>query len=626
MPSPATCRLASPDEQIAAQRAVIARFEAALWEGGFNESLLQSYQSAWRRLEALIAKRGDDRRHHFVLVIPVADSPQQLRACLDSLLDLCKLFGYGGQHDGSFDSAQDRPFDSARDKRWKKVTVMIADDTLDPDCIAAHQAIARDFGARGLAMHYFGLDEQRALLASLPDSTALARIIGESRPEAFSHKGQAIMRNIAWLKLAQMQAADVLKDSDPLRAEARVESYAPLLFYTLDADQTFKVNVSTADGDRDVYAVNFFAQLDAIFSTTDAEVLTGKVVGDPPVSPAVMAGNFLDDVTGFLREMTDCDPDAAYRQPAASTQGSGEAAYHDMAGLFGFQQAAEAYRYRCPLPGSPSNADCFVDFSRHLNRFFHGEHPTRITRYRHADVMQSVQPARTVYTGNAVFRPTALNWFIPFAPLRLRMSGPTLGRLMKAGLGTRFVSANLPMLHKRTVDTTGEAEFRPGVMSSDEHVDLCDEFERQFHGDVMLFSIERLTEQGFPLQPVAPERIAATLESVQADMLAQYRAKHLASVDKLARLQTLLNDPGAWWNRTETLAGGRAHFQVFADNLAHNFGSDSPCHARIDSAANRTAWRQRQLDAIASYHADRRAWDEALAALGQALRPGSGQA
>ena len=609
MLSPATCRLASPDERIAAQHAVIARFEAALWEGGFNESLLQSYQSAWRRLEALIAARGSDRRHHFVLVIPVADSPQQLRACLDSLLDLCKLFGYGGQHDGCFDSAQDRPFDSAQDRRWKKVSVMIADDTLDPDCIAAHQAIAREFGARGLAMHYFGLDEQRALLASLPDSAALARVIGEFHPEAFSHKGQAIMRNIAWLRLAQMQATD-----------------APLLYYTLDADQTFKVNISTADGDRDVYAVNFFAQLDAIFSATDAEVLTGKVVGDPPVSPAVMAGNFLEDVTGFLREMTDCDPDAAYRQPAASTQGSGEAAYHDMAGLFGFQQSAEAYRYRCPLPGTPSNADCFVDFSRHLKRFFHGEHPTRITWYRHTDAMQSVQPARTVYTGNAVFRPTALNWFIPFAPLRLRMSGPTLGRLMKAGLGTRFVSANLPMLHTRTVDTTGEAEFRPGVMSSNEHVDLCDEYERQFHGDVMLFSIERLTEQGFPQQPVAAEQIAATLESVQADMLAQYHAKHQAIVDKYAQLQALLNRARACLGHNDALACAHANFEAFSDNLAHNFGSDSPCHARIDSAANRTAWRQRQLDAIASYHADRRAWDEALAALGQALRPGSGQA
>lgn len=121
----------------------------------------------------------------------------------------------------------------------------------------------------------------------------------------------------------------------------------------------------------------------------------------------------------------------------------------------------DVYRYRCKQSGAPSNAVCFDDFARHLNRFFHGEHPTRITWYQHQSTRESVQPARKVYTGNYVFRPRALNWFIPFAPLRLRMSGPTLGRLMKAELGDKFISANLPMLHTRTLDATGEAEFRP---------------------------------------------------------------------------------------------------------------------------------------------------------------------
>jgi hypothetical protein len=46
MPSPATCRLANGHERIAAQRAVIARFDDTLWESGFNASLLDSYQPA----------------------------------------------------------------------------------------------------------------------------------------------------------------------------------------------------------------------------------------------------------------------------------------------------------------------------------------------------------------------------------------------------------------------------------------------------------------------------------------------------------------------------------------------------------------------------------------------------
>ncbi|MGE5319151.1 MAG: hypothetical protein ACM3KD_03125 [Hyphomicrobiaceae bacterium] len=592
MPFPATCQLASPDEQIAAQRAVIARFEAALWDGGFNEHLLPSYQSAWRRLESLIARRGDDCRHHFVLVIPVADSPAQLRRCLASLLELCRLYGYGGREGDHF----------------KKLTVILADDTQDADLIAANQAIAREFDAQGLAIRHFGLAEQLALMDRLAGTADLGTIVGNSPRDAYGHKGQAMMRNIAYLHLARI-----------------AESDAPLLFYTLDADQQFKVKLETLEGDGSYYAVNFLAQLDAIFSATDADVLTGKVVGDPPVSPAVMAGNFLDDVAGFLHEMAASDPAQPYRRNAANTQES-DAAYHDMAGLFGFENPADAYRYRCALVGTPSNAACFGDFSQRLKRFFHGEHPTRITWYRHQTILDSVQPARTVYTGNYVFRPCALNWFIPFAPLRLRMSGPTLGRLMKAELGDKFVSANLPMLHTRTLDDTGEAEFRPGVVTEAEAIDLADEFERQFYGDVMLFSVERLTALGFPRQALSSGTISATLDAVHAEMEQRYSARHTAIVKKLDVLTRMLDDPAHWWH-APAHDEAVAHFRVFLANMQRNFGMDSPAHACIASDAKWQHWRQRQLAALTRFHADRSAWNRALAALTpQALRRDSGQA
>jgi len=581
MPSPATCRLASPDEQITAQHAVIAKFETLLWKNGFDASLLPSYQSAWRRLEALIAARGDDRRHHFVLVIPVADSPAQLRRCLASLLELCRTYGYGGLQGGYF----------------HKISVLLADDTESPELITANQALVREFDARGLAIDYFGLAEQLVLLDSLA-GIDLGSIVGNAPRAAFGHKGQAMMRNIAYLKLAQLQKAD-----------------SPLLFYTLDADQQFKVKVDTADGGADVYAVNFFAQLDAIFSTTDADVLTGKVVGDPPVSPAVMAGNFLDDVAGFLLEMAASDPAQPYRLHAANTSDV-DAAYHDMAGLFGFDNPTDAYRFRCTLDGAPSHADCFGDFAQRLKRFFHGEHPTRITWYRHQPPLDSVQPARTVYTGNYVFRPQALNWFIPFAPLRLRMSGPTLGRLMKAELGNKFISANLPMLHTRTLDATGEAEFRPGVVTEADTIDLADEFERQFYGDVMLFSVERLTALGFPQQILTSETLAATLDAVHADITRQYRSRHVEIVNKLGALTRMLNDPAHWWHAPGH-AGALTHFRAFLDNMQRNFGADSPSHARIASTENRQHWHQRQLAALARFHTDRCVWDQALAALAQ---------
>jgi hypothetical protein len=328
-----------------------------------------------------------------------------------------------------------------------------------------------------------------------------------------------------------------------------------------------------------------------------------------------MAGTFLDDVAGFLHEMAASDPAQPYYQNAANTS-EADAAYHDMAGLFGFENPADAYRYRCSLPGTPSNADCFGDFAQRLKSFFHGEHPTRITWYRHQPALDSVQPARTVYTGNYVFRPRALQWFIPFAPLRQRMSGPTLGRLMKAELGARFISANLPMLHTRTLDATGAAEFRPGVVTEADHIDLTDEFERQFFGDVMLFTVEQLTALGFPQQTLSSEVLAATLDAVHAEIAQKYRARQVEIVAKLAALTALLNEPAQGWQQPKQ-AGALTHFRLFLDNMQRNFGVDAPGHARIVSNANWQSWRQRQLAALTRFHADRRVWSQALAALKQ---------
>lgn len=582
MPSRATSRPASREAiaRIQAQRARIDELEAALWDGGLNESLLEEYQAAFRDLEDLLVEQDDDRRHHLVIVIPVADSPRHLSTCLDSLLTLCRSYGYGGLDNG----------------RYRKVSVLLADDSADTGVVDRNREIARDFDRSGITTHYFGTDEQLALMQRL-GALDLDAVVGVHPQHAFAHKGQAMTRNIAYLKLAEMRS--------------RMPGQR-LLFYTVDSDQEFKVKVAMPQGGRSLYAVNFLYHLDQVFSRTEAQVLTGKVVGDPPVSPAVMAGNFLDDVIGFVREMSDSDPHRPYRQPGVDARGSGEAAYHDMADMFGFKAGEAAYRYRCGIEGRPDNATCFDDFSRRLNSFFHGEHPTRITWYRYQAVAESVQPARTVYTGNYVFSTDALDWFIPFAPLRLRMSGPTMGRLLKSEIGDRFVSANVPMLHRRTLESTGQSEFRPGVVSERRVVDLSDEFERQFFGDVMLFSIERLAVLGFPGEQV-PEALAAqTLDTLHAEMLDKYRARQRKTLGRLNELRTLLHKDGQWWNRSAGHAPALGNFAAFIENIENNFGEDSPANARIGSAANWEEWRRRQLAAIMGLCADRGAWQQAL--------------
>ncbi|MHB1187005.1 hypothetical protein [Thiobacillus sp.] len=170
------------------------------------------------------------------------------------------------------------------------------------------------------------------------------------------------------------------------------------------------------------------------------------------------------------------------------------------------------------------------------------------------------------------------------------------------------------MLHTRTLDDTGEAEFRPGVVIEADAIDLADEFERQFFGDVILFTVERLTALDFPQQVLSSDAIAATLDAVRAEMTLRYRTRHANIVNKLAALTALLNSPVHWWHAPEH-TGARAQFRVFLDNMQRNFGTDSPGHARIASEGHWQPWRQRQLAALTRFHADRDAWNRALAAL-----------
>jgi hypothetical protein len=484
-------------------------------------------------------------KHRFLLVVPVADRPRHIQACLTSLRELLRRFPHP-----------------------HPVRVLIADDSADATQIDANRRIAAEFSRDGIEAIHFGPEEQWALSAPLRES--LPGVVGTKPRDAFGnygHKGQGAMRNIAYLKVAEM-----------LRGEPD-----NVLIWSLDSDQEFRVNVEEDGG----YVVDYFGGLDAIFSRTDAQVLTGKVVGDPPVSPAVMTSNFLDDVLAFLEGMAAADPAAPCSQHAAAPA-PGDAAYHDMADLFGFKPAAH-YAYPCPLAGPHTEADCRAHFAGRVNSFFYGEHPTRVSAYVPGDLFASVQPARTVYAGNYVFKPEALKYFIPFADLRLRMSGPTLGRILKAELGARFVSANLPMLHRRTVESGGQAEFRPGIETQSAAIDMSGEFERQFYGDVMLFTIERRA---------ARADFGTALDETRADMLERYNARREEIMAKHARLVALL----------DAHTGPVDGFHHFAANVRRNFDAQASGHARINDAANWAGWRARLLDALTRYADDHARW------------------
>jgi len=575
--------IAGPDDLIRIYEQALPLLESAMRASDYSDPTVALYQRVFRELETLLQARPADDRHDFVIVIPVADRPLHVEACLGSLLDLCRCFGYGGLADG----------------RYGKVMAVIADDSKDEASIARNRAIAEHFTGQGLQTLYFGLEQQLQQIDQLGNKEldSLEHVLGRIDRTAFYHKGPSVMRNIAYL---------MLKD---ISGDGRRR-----LFYFIDSDQEFKVKISTGAGDRDVYITNYLYHLDRIFANNHVSVLTGKVVGDPPVSPSVMAGTFLDDVIGFLGRIGETQPLAPCSFHGHVQQADAGAAYHDMVGLFGFEKRNACYDYHCTLEGTHDHARCFADFARRLNRFFDGEHPTRLTYFDPQQGAEDTQPARTIYTGNYVLRPEALKYFVPFATLRLRMAGPVLGRIIRAEIGDSFVSANLPMLHKRTVAETGSAEFRPGIAKTADAVDLSGEFERQFFGDVMLFTVEKLASMGYPRDCVSEAAVKEALDDTASTMLQRYRDKHAEIRAKLDSLRTAFENPECWWHEHTALARAREDFRRFIDNIERNFGNDAVTYGLIESEENRSRHLARIRRAIMAYAGDRAAWEAVLAA------------
>ncbi|WP_457668702.1 hypothetical protein [Thiolapillus sp.] len=555
--------------------------ERKMWEEGLDKKLLESYRQLVAELDRKMQQVKADHRHHFIVIIPVADRPRHLQSCLESLLTLCRHFPYGSRADGSIGG----------------VSVLIADDSREEDNIAKHQRIAAAFCDRGLATQYFGQEAQLRTIERLTQEQqqALQGVLGNIDARCFFHKGASIMRNIAYLRLAEMAG-----------------QHERPLFYFIDSDQEFRVKIETHGAEEDVYALNYFYYLDRLFSNRDVSMVTGKVVGDPPVSPAVMASNFLKDVLAFLQEMAGYKEKEVCRFHAVDAQSRNGAVYHDMADLFGFQSAETAFQYRCALEDSHDHAACFRNFAARLKQFFDGEHPTRKTWFTYSDVLSDAVSARTVYTGNYVFNREGLNYFIPFATLKLRMAGPTLGRILAAELGERFLSDNLPMLHKRTVDETGKSEFRPGIVHEEQLIDLSGELERQYFGDVMLFSMEKLLQTASPEKMPRRENIMALLQQTESGLRKKYVEKHRQIQQRLECLEELLLEPENWWTGNKAMAAAVKEIQIFLANIRHNFGVDARGMEYIQSDDHRRERLRQMAEAIQEYGQERKVWQKLL--------------
>ena len=576
-PQPSPLKGEGAEKLIALYEQCYPLLEQAMWTSKADfHVLLADYQALFREQEALIRQHGDVR-YHFILGIPIADRPPHLRACLESIHQVCRLYDYGGKTHGV----------------WNKIQVVISEDSRDEDNIRRDMELAEEYRQKGLRIHHVGLTEQYELLQALPAGKreCLSQLLTTQPPERFYLKGQAANRNLCYLKFLQL-----------------TEDKARTLYYLVDSDQHFCVNRQTPVGDEAVYALNYFHTIDKIFRSTDTLMLTGKMVGDPPVSPSVMAANFLDDVTAFFSRLATMGASEACRFHGAQ-QKPGNAAYHDLARLFGFENKQTTYDYPCRLTGAHDHAACLSDFASRLNAFFFGEHLTRKTWFNYGNGFSQLTPARTIYPGNTIVNYAGLKYVIPFGHLRLRMSGPTAGRLIAAEIGPRFASFNMPNLHRRTTAAGLTDDFRPGVEMGQSHIDLADEFERQFFGDLMLFSTEELVKRADVNRPFEHEAVDAVIAQKEAELLELYRQKHEAIVQKNRQLNERVFNAGHWWQQLPNLSEALGQVRAFIGNIERNFGKQALAWRQIESAEHRAQRKQQISEALMNYRAERDVWD-----------------
>ncbi len=555
---------------------------------GFKPGLLTLLKEIFGELEDLLALQKTVERHSFLVVIPLADRPTMLKNCLESILRQCTDFNYGGKIVS----------DLTGDHTYARIAVLVMDDSKDIANINAHKTMARDITRAGLRTHYIGLAEQSGVVSEIPESfwKDLRHIIGDCADGVRSHKGASVTRNIAYLWINRYLKTHPEKT----------------LIYFIDSDEEFAIKVETENGSTNINLINYFYWLDKLFTSEDIEILTGKVVGDPPVSPAIMINTFLDDVLLFFKQISGCSADDPCIFHGTPSSRHSPAHYNDLVKMFGYKSPAQACPYPCPIKGKHTISDAFKEFSEKINGFFYGLHPTRETIYYYNGGPLNIAPARTVYTGNFILRPEALRYVIPYADLKLRMAGPALGRLLKARIGKRFVSANLPLLHKRTLATNHQGEFRPGINNQDKGVNLTDESIRQFWGDVLLFSVEELTKYGYPDTQLRLESLANVVNKTKEKMWRLYTQNNEAISEKMALLKDYLTNPEHWWNRSEGLKGTVGHYKAFCSNVEFNFGIQSKGYQELKDTFVRRDFSSRIAKALYDFYEDERLWHEVL--------------
>lgn len=141
---------------------------------------------------------------------------------------------------------------------------------------------------------------------------------------------------------------------------------------------------------------------------------------------------------------------------------------------------------------------------------------------------------------------------------------------------------------------------------------MSDEFERQFFGDLMLFTVEKLVKSGVAIEAFSHQAISEAFATVEQELLKLYEDKHNKVRQKSHDLALLVNDEQLWWQQCPQTSDSVKQLQQFINNIQHNFGARSKAYQQIQSSQHRQKRVAQMLEALLNYRRDRDAWDTML--------------
>ena len=158
--------------------------------------------------------------------------------------------------------------------------------------------------------------------------------------------------------------------------------------------------------------------------------------------------------------------------------------------------------------------------------------------------------------------------------------------------------------------------FRPGVErtagTGQDSIDLSGEFERQFFGDLLLFTTEALVREADVRKPLAREDVGRIMDRKEQELLDLYQRKHETIVHRTRQLDELVFQAGHWWLDDPGQTRALQQVRAFLDNITRNFGEQSPAWRQIRSPEHRAERKQQLSQALLEYRAERDAWDRLL--------------